>query len=107
MVCVPTEMALSDPPKSQSKINDGRRAACAVEDSGQGSHEKKTISISLTTLCVSIATTVGIASRNTVQDGEPCTKAGGIDGVGAWPMQVSENRSPRAGNRARARVDGL
>ena len=44
------------------------------------------MSISLTMLCVIIATTVGAASRNTVQAGGPSTKAGGIERVGAWPM---------------------
>ena len=48
--CVPTEMALSDPPNIQSKISDGSSAACAFDDSGQGRREKKTMSISFTTL---------------------------------------------------------
>ena len=44
-------------------MSDGRSAACPLDDSGQGRCEKKTTSISLTTLCESIATTVGSASR--------------------------------------------
>src|SRR5215204_918883 len=68
---VPTELALSEPPNIQSRISDGKSAAWAVEDSGWGSHEKKTMSISLTTLWVSIASTVGAAKRSTTPYGEP------------------------------------
>ena len=60
--CVPTEIALSEPPKSQRTISDGKSAACAFDDSGQGRCAKKTMSISLTMLWVSIAATVGSAS---------------------------------------------
>src|SRR5687768_18489380 len=71
IACVPTEIALSDPPNIQSRISDGKSAACAFEDSGHGSQEKKTMSTSLTALCVSIASTVGIASRSTTREGDP------------------------------------
>ena len=64
-------MALSDPPKSQTRISDGRSAAWAFESSGCGRCEKKTTSISLTRLCESIAMTVGIASRRIVRYGGP------------------------------------
>ena len=60
-------MALRLPPKSHTRMSDGRSAACPFDDSGQGRREKKTTSISLTTLCESIANTVGIASRRIVQ----------------------------------------
>ena len=65
MACVPTEMAESEPPNIHSKNKDGSRAACAFEDSGQGSQERKMMSISLTALCASIAKTVGVASFST------------------------------------------
>src|SRR5262245_54568341 len=71
IACVPTEMALSEPPNIQSRISDGNRAACAIDDSGHGSQEKKMMSISLTALCASMASTVGVASFSTTLEGEP------------------------------------
>jgi hypothetical protein len=65
--CVPTLMALSEPPNSHTKSSEGRSAAWAFESSGWGRCEKKTTSISLTRLCESIAMTVGIASRRIVR----------------------------------------
>ena len=62
IACVPTEMALSEPPNIQSKISEGKSAACAVDDSGHGSREKKMMSTSLTALWVSMANTVGSAN---------------------------------------------
>ena len=44
-------------------MSEGSSAACALDDSGHGRREKKTMSTSLTTLCDSIASTVGMASR--------------------------------------------
>ena len=58
---VPTFTALRLPPKSHTMMSDGRSAACPFDDSGHGRCEKKTTSISLTTLCDSIAKTVGSA----------------------------------------------
>src|SRR5580765_4209889 len=71
IACVPTEIALSEPPNIHSKISDGKSAACAVEDSGQGSREKKMMSTSLTALCVSMASTVGSANFKITRTGEP------------------------------------
>src|ERR1700712_1847213 len=71
MACVPTEMALSEPPNIQSRISEGNRAACAVDDSGQGKREKKMMSTSLTALCVSMASTVGNANFRITRTGEP------------------------------------
>src|ERR1041384_1150370 len=72
MACVPTEMADKDPPNIHKRIKDGKSAACAVDDSGHGRWEKKTMSISFTMLCDSIASTVGAASRRMTRYGEPC-----------------------------------
>src|SRR5438105_3208374 len=47
-------------------MSDGRSAAWPFEDSGQGKCAKKMTSTSLTTLCESIAMTVGKASRKIV-----------------------------------------
>src|SRR5579871_1037504 len=71
MACVPTEMALSEPPNIHSRMRDGSSAAWAFDDSGHGIREKKTMSISLTTLWVSIARTVGAARRRMTRYGEP------------------------------------
>src|SRR3954466_2865285 len=71
IACVPTEIALSEPPNIQSKIREGKSAACAVDDSGQGSREKKMTSTSLTALCVSIASTVGNANFKITAAGAP------------------------------------
>src|SRR6478735_10838508 len=71
IACVPTEMALSDPPNIQSKISEGNSAACAVDDSGQGKREKKMMSTSLTALWVSMANTVGKANFRITLAGEP------------------------------------
>jgi hypothetical protein len=68
---VPTDIALREPPNIQSRISDGKSAAWAFDDSGCGSQEKNTMSISLTTLWVSIAKTVGVARRSTTAYGEP------------------------------------
>ncbi len=64
-------MAHSDPPNIQSKISDGKSAACAVDDSGQGRCEKKMMSTSLTALCVSMANTVGSANFKITLTGDP------------------------------------
>ena len=58
----PTLTADSVPPKAQTMVSDGRSAACPLDASGTGRREKKTTSISSTTLWASIATTVGRAS---------------------------------------------
>src|SRR3954467_15839646 len=71
MAWVPTEMALSDPPNIQRRINEGSSAACAVEDAGHGRREKKMIATSLTALCVSMASTVGSAIFKITRRGEP------------------------------------
>src|SRR6478609_8115839 len=71
IACVPTEIALSDPPNIQSKISDGNSAACAVDDSGQGRREKKMMSTSLTALWVSMANTVGNANFKITLAGDP------------------------------------
>src|SRR5450755_4939196 len=71
IACVPTEIALSEPPNIHSKISEGSSAACAVDDSGQGRREKKMMSTSLTALCVSIASTVGNANFKITVAGEP------------------------------------
>src|SRR5690349_10953674 len=69
--CVPTEIALSEPPNSHRTMSDGRSAACAFDDSGHGRCAKKTMSTSLTMLWVSIAATVGSASRRMARWGGP------------------------------------
>jgi hypothetical protein len=76
--CVPTLIAESDPPKSQTMISEGRSAAWPLLDSqmppvGQGRCEKKMTSISFTALCVSMAMTVGVASRRMERYGV-CTR---------------------------------
>src|SRR3954471_8535882 len=71
IACVPTEMALSEPPNIQSKMSEGSSAACAVDDAGQGKREKKMMSTSLTALCVSMANTVGNANFRITRRGEP------------------------------------
>src|SRR5450432_3706200 len=71
IACVPTEIALSEPPNIQSKISEGKSAACAVDDSGQGSREKKMMSTSFTALWVSMASTVGNANFKITVAGEP------------------------------------
>src|ERR1019366_5254432 len=76
MAWVPTLRALRLPPKSHKRISEGRSAACPFDDSGQGRCEKKTKSISLTTLCESKATTVGSASRRAAGERGPSSTSG-------------------------------
>ncbi len=50
MACVPTEMALSEPPNIQSKISEGNERSLRGGRFGHGRCEKKMMSTSLTAL---------------------------------------------------------
>ena len=64
-----TEIAESEPPKAQSAMRLGANAACPFDPSAPGSRAKKTMSISFTMLCESIAIIVGVAKRKTTPYG--------------------------------------
>src|SRR5688572_8113085 len=100
MACVPTEMAERDPPNAHRMMSDGKSAACAVDDSGQGNIEKKTMSTSLTTLCDTIARTVGSASRRTMAYGLPLVTM--FRGASEGGAAISRFGAPGEGNAARA-----
>src|SRR5258707_15598902 len=80
--CVPTEMALSEPPNIHSNSKHGKSAACANDEPGQPSHAKKMMSTSLTALWASIASTVGSASFKTMRGLDPVRSSGTADELG-------------------------
>src|SRR5882724_2834931 len=94
--CVPTEMALSEPPNIHSSSRHGSSAACANDESGQPSQAKKMMSTSLTALCASIASTVGSASFKTMRGLDPERSSGAADELGGRATDGWVVRTPGA-----------
>src|SRR6185369_6500523 len=90
IACVPTEMALSEPPNIQSKISEGKSAACAVDDSGHGRCEKKMMSTSLTALWVSMANTVGSANFKITLAGDPLVTSALLLTLGGRAIRIRD-----------------